>query len=214
MRRILCSIPLLCLLVLPLSAQDEALHGTWEGGFVDEEGNNATVRLTFKDGGAFELYQEITLGDAFQSVVASTDIPVEKFTAEGSGTYQVDGDKLQVEITELEMLVGGRPFIEVLTEVAKALAAFAAGFAGISEADYPAFEANFVSEFLGEISQEDFLADFSGEEVTWSVDGDTLTITSPTEDGGEETSQYQRVSDDMTAVTATTWGHLKANQRR
>ena len=213
MRRILCAIPLLCLLVLPLSAQDEALHGSWEASLVDEEGNHLTMRLTFKADGAFELYQEITLAEAFQSVVNTTEIPVEKITVDGSGTYEVDGDKLRVDITEQEMLVGGRPFMEVLTEVAKALAAFAADFAGISAEDYPAFEANFVNEFLGEISQEDFLAGFS-DEVTWSVDGDTLTITAPTEDGGEETSQYQRVSDDMTAVTATTWGHLKANWAR
>ena len=70
MYRILSSVPFLGLLVLPLLAQEEALHGTWEGRFVDEEGNHATMRLTFKPGGAFELDQEITLGEAFQSVVS------------------------------------------------------------------------------------------------------------------------------------------------
>ena len=212
MRRILFALPILSLLVLPIHAE-EALHGSWEGGFVDEEGNDVTVRLTFDPDGGFTMAQEVTLGPEFQSVVATTEIPVEAITVDGTGTYEVEGDKLRVEIPELVMLVGGRPFLEVLTEVAKALAAFAAGFAGISAADYPAFEANFVNDFLGEVEQQDFLAGFS-DEVTWSVDGDTLTITAPTEDGGEETIQYQRVADVGTAVTGTTWGALKANSLR
>ena len=212
MRRILLTVPLLSLLVLPLHGE-EALHGSWEGGFVDEEGNDVTVRLTFSPDGAFTMAQEVTLGEEFQTVVAATEIPVEKITVDGTGTYEVEGDKLRVDIPELVMLVGDRPFLEVLTEVAKALAAFAAGFAGISAADYPAFEANFVQEFLGEAEQQDFLAGFS-DEVTWSVDGDTLTIVAPTEDGGEETIQYQRVTDDGTAVSEMSWGALKANSLR
>lgn len=210
MRRILFTLPILCLLVLPLHAE-EALHGSWEGGFVDEEGNDVTVRLTFDADGGFRMAQEVTLGEEFQSVVATTEIPVEAITVDGAGTYEVEGDKLRVDVSELEILVGGRPYIEVLTEVAKALAAFAAGFAGISAEDYPAFEANFVQEFLGEVEQQDFLAGFSGE-MTWSVEGDTLSITSATEDGGEETMQYQRVSG--TAVAGTTWGALKAGSLR
>ena len=213
MRRILFTVPLLCLLVLPLHAQDEALHGSWEGSYVDEEGNNVDVTLTFTADGGFQMSQKVMLGPAFQGVVASTDIPVEAITVDATGTYQVDGDKMQVEVTELVLLVDGRPMMEVLTEVARALAAIAAGFAGVSEEDYPAFEAAFVNDFLGEMSEQDFLAEFSGEEVTWAVEGDTLSITAATEDGGEETMQYQRVAD-VSAVTGTTWGRLKASQRR
>lgn len=213
MRRILFALPILSLLVLPLHAQ-EALHGSWQGSFVDEEGNNVDVTLTFEADGGFEINQEVTLAPSFQAIVGSTDIPVEAITVNGSGTYEVDGDQLTPMVTELEMLVGDRPFIEVLTEVAKALAAVAAGFAGVSAADYPAFEQVFVNDFLGEVGDQDFLSGFSGEPVTWAVDGDTLSITGPTEDGGEETTQYQRVSDAGTAVTGTTWGALKANSLR
>jgi hypothetical protein len=212
MRRILCSIPLLCLLVLPLSAQDEALHGTWEGSFVDEEGNAVTMRLTFEADGAFELNQVIKLGEGFQSVVEAAEIPVEKVTVQGTGTYQVAGDSLLVDIAEAEILVDGRPFLEVLAEVARALARVAADLLGISEADYPAFEQNFVNEFLAGMDEDEFLAGFE-EEVTYAIEGDTLFITSPTEDGGEETSEYQRV-DVGTAVAGTTWGGLKANWRQ
>ena len=140
MRRILSSLVFLCLLVLPLSAQEEALQGTWEGSFVDEEGNTLTMRLSFAEDGAFELNQVVELGEDFQSVVEAAEIPVEEITAQGIGTYEVDGDKLSVHIAEVEMLVGDRPFLEVLAEVARALARFAADFGGVSEEDYPAFE--------------------------------------------------------------------------
>ena len=212
MRQILSPLVFLSLLVLPLSAQEEALQGTWEGGFVDEEGNAVTMRLSFAEDGAFELNQVVELGEDFQSVVENTEIPVEEVTIQGIGTYEVDGDKLSVDITEVEIRVGDRDFFEVLAEVARALARFAADFAGVSEEDYPAFEQNFVDEFLAGMDEDQFLAGFSEQDVTYAIEGDTLSITSPTEDGGEETMQFQRVDAD-TAVAGTTWGGLKANWR-
>ena len=213
MRRIPFPILFLGLLVLPLSAQDDALLGTWETSFVDEEGNPVTMRLSFQEDGGFELYQMIELGEDFREVVESTGTPVEAITVQGTGTYGVDGDKISVDITEVEMLVGDRPFLEVLTEVARALARVTADFGGVSEEDYPEFEQDFVDEFLAGVEEEDLVAGFEEEEVTWAIEGDTLSITSPTEDGGEETMQFQRV-DDATAVARTTWGGLKANLRR
>ena len=122
MRRIPFPILFLCLLVLPLSAQDDALLGTWEGNFLDEEGNAVTMRLSFHEDGVFELNQVIELGEEFRTVVESTGIPVEAIIVQGTGTWGVDGDKLSVDVTEMEMLVGDRTFLEVLTEVARALA--------------------------------------------------------------------------------------------
>lgn len=212
MRQIPSSLVFLCLLVLPLSAQDDALIGTWEGSFVDEEGNPVTMRLSFHEDGGFELFQMIELGEEFRTVVESTGIPVEEIIVQGTGTYGVDGDKISVDVTEIEMLVGDRTFLEVLTEVARALARVTADLGGVSEEDYPAFEQEFVEEFLGGVEEEDFLAGFE-DEVTYAIEGDTLSITAPTEDGGEETTQYQRV-DGATAVAGTTWGGLKANLRR
>ena len=119
MRQIPSSLLFLGLLVLPLSAQDDALLGTWEGNFLDEEGNAVTMRLSFQEDGAFELNQTIELGEEFRSVVEAAEIVVEEITVQGTGTYEVAGDKLSVHIAELEMLAGGRPFLEVLTEVAR-----------------------------------------------------------------------------------------------
>ena len=212
MRRIPFPILFLCLLVLPLSAQDDALLGTWETSFVDEEGNPVTMRLSFQEDGGFELYQMIELGEDFREVVESTGTSVEAITVQGTGTYGVDGDRISVDVTEIETLVGDRPFLEVLTEVARALARLTADLGGVSEEDYPAFEQGFVDEFLAGVAEEDFLAGFE-DEVTYAIEGDTLSITAPTEDGGEETTQYQRV-DGATAVAGTTWGGLKADLRR
>ena len=213
MRQILSTLVFLCLSIVPLSAQDDVLVGTWEGSFVDEEGNPVTMRLSFHEDGAFELFQMIELGEEFRSVVEAAEIVVEEITVQGTGTYGVDGDKMSVDLAEVEILAGDRPFLEVLTEVARALARVTADFGGVSEEDYPEFEQEFVEEFLAGMDEEDFLAGFEEEEVTWAIEGDTLSLTSATEDGGEETLQYQRV-DDATAVTGTTWGGLKANMRR
>lgn len=211
MRQILSSILFFCVLVLPLSAQEEALHGTWEMSFVDEEGNAITMSLTFQEDGAFELNQVIELGEGFQSAVEAAEIPVEEITVQGRGTYQVAGDSLLVDIAEEEMLVGGRDFFEVLEEVARALARVAADLLGISEADYPAFEQVAVDEFLAGMDEEEFLAGFSGEEVAWAIEGDTLFITTTTEEG-VETLEFQRI-DPSSAVAQTTWGGLKAAGR-
>ena len=55
MHQLLSSIAFLCLLALPLAAQEEALHGTWEGTFTDDEIGEGTMRLTFQADGTFDL---------------------------------------------------------------------------------------------------------------------------------------------------------------
>ena len=58
MHQLLSSIVFLCLLALPLAAQEEALHGTWEGTIVDAELGEVTVHLIFKEDGTFnQIYQ-------------------------------------------------------------------------------------------------------------------------------------------------------------
>ena len=208
MRLMLFSIPFLCLLALPLRAQEESLHGTWEGAFLDPEGNASTTRLTFGADGVFELNSVTELGEGFQSFVEAAEISAEKITVHGVGTYRVAGDKLSGEVPEFEILVDGREFLEVFTEVARALARFAADLAGISDEDYPAFEETFVADFLADFDERQFIAGFLPE-ATYAIEGDTLYLTT-TEDGVEETVEFQRVAD-ATNVTRTSWGDLKAS---
>ena len=210
MRRMLFCLSLLSLSVLPLSA-DEALHGSWQGRVVDEEQGATDVVLTFEAGGAFTMDQRMELGADFQAIVQASQIPVENMTARGTGTWEADGDRLRVSIPEMVILVDGRDYLEVLGEVAAALGHIAADLAGISDADRPAFVAVFVNDFLASISEEQFLLGFN-DEVTWAVEGETLSITTTlTDDGSEETYQYQRVAG--TSVEAATWGGLKARAR-
>ena len=51
MHQLLSSIAFLCLLALPLAAQEEDLYGTWEGTYIDEESSEITMRLTFEADG-------------------------------------------------------------------------------------------------------------------------------------------------------------------
>ena len=108
MHQLLSSIAFLCLLALPLAAQEEALHGTWEGTFADDEIGGGTMRLTFQADGTFDfdLFVEEPIG-----IPADGEVPdelldeltevIEVFSAlEGisahGGTYQVSGDSLWV----------------------------------------------------------------------------------------------------------------------
>ena len=61
-----------------LSAQEEALLGTWEQ--INDSEIEGTVRLTFRANGTFELFIE-----AFGVSISTT------------GTYQVDGDRLRLD---------------------------------------------------------------------------------------------------------------------
>ena len=201
----------LCLFALPLSAQDDALTGTWETSFTDPEVGDITISLTFEAGGGFQLDQVIEASDSFLAE-AGDAVAIEEFTAHGTGTYRVEGDSLFADLTELNMYVDGRDFVEVLTEVARALARIAADFGGISDEDYPAFEEAAVDELLAGFDEEQFLGGFAGGEFgTYAIEGDTLSITTTVE-GEVDTLDFMRI-DTASAVAPTTWGSLKADMR-
>ena len=202
----------LCLFTLPLFAQDDALTGTWETSLTEPEVGDVTIRPTFEADGGFQLDQVIQASDSFLAEAGDAVPPIEEFTARGTGTYRVEGDSLFADLTELNMYVDGRDFVEVLTEVARALARIAADFGGISDEEYPAFEQAAVDEFLAGFDEEDFLGGFAGGNLgTYSLDGDTLSITTLV-DGEADTLEFMRI-DTTTAVASTTWGNLKAGSR-
>ena len=238
MHQLLSSIAFLCLLALPLAAQEEALHGTWEGTFADDEIGGGTMRLTFQADGTFDfdLFVEEPIG-----LPADGEVPdelldeltevIEVFSAlEGisahGGTYQVSGDSLWVyNDSVVEYIVDGEsvdvvefwtPFIRFS---ARFFAAFAAAFEEVSEEDYPAFEQAIFDQMLAEM-----LAELDEEPLglgltlsgTYAIEDDTLFITTTTEEDGletVETVEFHRV-DVASAVAQTTWGSLKAAWRR
>ena len=237
MHQLLSSITFLCLLALPLAAQEEALHGTWEGTFADDEIVKGTVRLTFQADGSFDfnlfIEELIYPGDEVEvpdELLDELTEIIEVFSAlEGisahGGTYQVSDDSLWVHNDNVvEYIVGGESVavVEFWTPIirlsARFLAAFVAVFEEVSEEDYPAFEQAIIDEFLAE-----FLAGLDEEPLglgltlsgIYAIEDDTLFITTTTDvDGVEtvETVEFHRI-DVASAVVQTSWGDLKAAWR-
>lgn len=212
MRRISCSIFFFsCLSALPLFAQDEALVGTWEAQFTEEEVGDVTLRLTFEADGGFQLDQIIMASDSFMADLEDA-VQVEELTVRGTGTYRADGDSLSIDLTEVNMAADGRDFVDILTEVARAFARFLADLEEISDEDYPAFEEAAVEEFLAGFNAEEQFIGFAGTPSAYRVDGDTLTLTTTVE-GEEDVIELMRV-DPSSAVAAAAWGRLKSDMRR
>ena len=238
MYQLLSSIAFLCLFALPLAAQEEALHGTWEGTFAGDEIGGGTMRLTFQADGTFDfdLFVEEPIGLPADGEVPDelldelTEI-IEMYSAlEGisahGGTYQVSGDSLWVHNDNaVEYIVDGEsvdviefwtPFIRFS---ARFFASFAAAFEEVSEEGYSAFEQAIFDQMLAEM-----LAELEEEPLglgltlggTYAIEDDTLFITATTtdEDGVEtaETVEFHRI-DVASAVAQTTWGGLKAAWR-
>ena len=208
MRWILSFFLFLPLFALPLCAQEDALVGTWETSFTKPEVGDGTIRLSFEADGRFQLDQVISVSDDFLAEAGGAGLPVEEFTVQGIGTYRVDGDSLFAELTEVSTYVDGRDFFKA----ARALARFAADLGGVSDEDYPAFEQAAIEEFFADFNPEgEFLGKFTGNLGPYSIDGDTLSITTLV-DGETDTIELRRI-DPSTAVARSTWGSLKADMR-
>ena len=210
MRRLLAFLLPLFLLLPPLSA-DEDLRGTWEGAFVDDRVGEITTRLIFDDDGSFEIDQVIEVKDDFLAGADLAEAPaIEQITASGSGTYGVEGDRLSVEIIDLDLRIDGEDLAGFFTRVARALARQAADAHGVPDANYPAFEEAYVEEFFVVLDEVEFLAVF-GEEGgtrTWSIDNHLLTLMAEAGGGAWE---FDRLDGAMTAVARTAWGAVKAH---
>ena len=245
MHQLLSSVAFLCLLALPLAAQEEALHGTWEGTIVDEEGSETTTRLTFEVDGTFVLDQNIEWGEDDVEEWGEDDVSslIEELSFQSTGTYRVTGDSLWlwIDIVELYYIVDDEKMNPVefgefmkgfFIDFARAIARLAADLEGVSDEDYPAFEQALVDEFLAEFDEDEFLAEFDEDEFlvefdeeellaepeisgTYAVEGDTLFLTTTTEEDGVETIETLELHriDVASVVVQTSWGSLKAAWR-
>ena len=213
MRQFLSSIVLLCLLVAPLAAQQEALYGTWGGTMVDEQIGEITIRLTFEEDGAFEINQVIQVKDDFLADVQVPEPPtMETISAHGTGTYSILGDNLVVDIATLDLSVDGEGFSEFFTQVARDFARYVADSHEIPAENYPAFEQEFIDAFFAELDKVQFLAVLNEWGIsTYAIEGDTLFLTTTRETG--VTIWELHPIGASSAVAATTWGSLKAAWR-
>ena len=80
-----------------LSAQEEALLGTWEQ--INDSAIEGTVRLTFRANGTFELFIE-----AFGASITTT------------GTYQVDGDSFRLDAKKSTIIDDDGDELEITAE--------------------------------------------------------------------------------------------------
>ncbi len=209
MRRLLASLLPLFLLLPPLSAEED-LHGTWEGAFVDDRVGEITTRLIFDDDGSFEIDQVIEVKNDFLAGVDLAAAPaIGQITASGSGTYEVEDDRLSVEIVDLDLRVDGEDLTGFFTRLARDLARQAADSHGVPDDNYPGFEEAYVEEFLVVLDDVEFLAVFGeqGGTRTWSIDNHLLTLTADADGGAWE---FDRLDGAMTAVARATWGAVKA----
>ncbi len=214
MRQFLSSVLLLCLLVPPLAAQQEALYGTWESTVVDEQIGEITIRLTFAEDGAFEINQVIQVKDDFLADVQVPEPPtMETIVTRGTGTYGVLGNNLVVSIESLDQSVDGEGYVEFFTQVARDFARYVADSHGIPAENYPAFEQDFIDAFFAELDTVEPLAILGMWGISaYVIEGDTLSLATMGETGGT-IWEFHRLAD-STAVAATTWGSLKAAWRR
>ena len=213
MRQLLSSAFLLCLFVAPLAAQQEALHGTWEGTIIDEQIGEITIRLTFKEDGAFEINQVIQVKDDFLADVQGPEPPtMETISAYGTGTYGFVGNNLVFNITTLDLSIDGEGFVEFFTQVARDFARYVADLHGIPAENYPAFEQEFIEAFFAELDKVELLAFVDEWGVsTYAIEGDTLSLTTTRETGVTIWELHR--ADESSAVAETTWGSVKASWR-
>ena len=214
MHQLLSSVLLLCLLVPPLAAQPEALHGTWEGTIVDEQIGEIAIRLTFAEDGAFEINQVIQVKDDFLADVQVPEPPtIETIVAHGTGTYGILGDNLVIDIAVLDLSVDGEGFIEFFTQVARDFARYVADSHEIPAENYPAFEQEFIDAFFAELDKVQFLAILNEWGISaYALEGDTLLLTT-TRETGVTIWEFHPI-DVSSAVAEITWGGLKAAWRR
>ena len=214
MHQFLSSVLLLCLLVAPLAAQQEALHGTWEGTIVDEQIGEIAIRLTFEEDGAFEINQVIQVKDDFLADVQVPEPPtIATIVAHGTGTYGILFDSILVSITALDISVDGKDFVEFFTQVARDFARYVADSHEIPAENYPAFEQEFIDAFFAELDKVQFLAILNEWGVSaYALEGDTLILTTTRETG--VTIWELHPVDESSAIAETTWGSLKSAWRR
>lgn len=215
MRQLRSPILFLTVLALPLLAQEEALHGTWDSTVLDDQIGEISTSLTFEEDGAFEITQVIQVREDF---LAGLEIPetiaIDSITARGTGTYGVEGDSLRVDIARWDLQVDGEDFDDFFTRAARNLARYFADLNEIPEERYPEYEEAFVDEFLAAIDEIDFFAGFEeGGSSAYAIEGNALVLAT----AGETAWEFHRmevVTEIPTAVARTTWGGLKSGRQR
>ena len=250
MRVLLSLILVVSLLGAAAAAEDPALHGAWETTFVDWDPETdieleVGVEFAFHPGGGldwnttFDLaellwvvfvggflgsLEEVPPGDPFED---TSRLPPLVMDIEATGTYDIVEGAIHADVTEVDLFLLGRPAAEGIREYTLSLIPWVAEQLEISEADYPAFEAEVLAQMEATpVTEEDmggFTEDLLGPTVladSYVVDGGTLTLQFEADDE-ELRLGFYREKDPLllarahpeTAVVPSTWGRLKGTVR-
>ena len=247
MRVLLSLILVVSLLDAAVAAEDPALHGAWETTFVDWDPETDTelevrVEFAFHPGGGLDwnttfdlaellwvvfvggFLEEMPPGDPFED---TSRLPPLVMDIEATGTYDIVEGAIHADVTEVDLFLMGKPAAEGIREYALSLIPWVAEQLGISEADYPAFEAEMLAQMeANPVTEEDvggFTEDLLGPTVladSYVVDGGTLTLQFEADDE-ELRLGFYREKDPLllararpeTAVVPSTWGRLKGTVR-
>ena len=251
MRVLLSLILVVSLLGAAAAAEDPALHGAWETTFVDWDPETDTelevgVEFAFHPGGGLdwnttfdlaellwvvfvggflEFLEETPPGDPFED---TSRLPPLVMDIEATGTYDIVEGAIHADVTEVDLFLLGQPAAEGIREYTLSLIPWVAEQLGISEADYPAFEA----EVLAQMEANPVTEETWGEGLQRTSLGPTVLADSYVVDGGTLTMQFEADDEELrlgfyreknpllltrarepTAVVSRTWGALKGTVR-
>ena len=247
MRALLSLILVVSLLDAAEAGEDPALHGAWETTFVEWDPETdieleVRVEFAFHEGGGLDwnttldlaellwvvfvggFLEEAPDGDPFED---TSRLPPLVMDIEATGTYDIVEGALHADVTAVDLFLLGRPAAEGIREYSLSLIPWVAEQLEISEADYPAFEAQVLAQMeANPVSEEDlggFTEDLMGPQVladSYVVDGSTLTMQFKADDEDVRLGFYREKdplllarAPEPTAVVSSTWGALKETVR-
>ena len=177
-----------------------ALHGTWESDSATlnllEDGTFTLTDYFDEDG----LFVEQWAGLADTAGVE----PIKEVWFDIEGTWREEGNAIQLAISSVEIHTDRGPYSDVILELGMALAQRLADEAGISDEDYPAFEEQFLADFLGGLDESTLTGGppYDPLEGQYGEDSGVLVL---------EDEEFTRSA---TAVSGISWGRIKQSMKQ
>ena len=211
----LLAVAMICLglLICPTNADaQESPVGRWELQIDDEEGD-FDVRLLLAESGAADLrFSGQASDEAFPEPL---DISFGR-----SGTWTVEDGELVIDLTQKDLRINGKPFVEAIDDLGETVALSLAEDLGetvalslaedmdIPHEDLPALVETVQAALQEELDEEELLAEFVGlleGGIAFTVVAGELRL----DDGEGGVEIWKRMQ--QTAVGAQSWATIKAN---
>jgi hypothetical protein len=199
----LLAVAMICLglLICPTNADaQESPVGRWKLQIDDEEGD-FDVRLLLAESGAADLrFSGQASDEAFPEPL---DISFGR-----SGTWTVEDGELVIDLTQKDLRINGKPFVEAIDDLGETVALSLAEDMDIPHEDLPALVETVQAALQEELDEEELLAEFVGlleGGIVFTVVAGELRL----DDGEGGVEIWKRMQ--QTAVGAQSWATIKAN---